>query len=89
MSSPVSNATHVAGAATTNITPCKLFKGIIVGSPATGAITVSDGTPGTTITVINSTTAVDPFQIECEIALSTNNLRVVTQASQDVTILWE
>lgn len=88
MAGPIGAPKHVAGAATTDI-PCSVFLRLIINTPATGAITISDGTPGTTIAIINTGTLAnaDPYSCEYGCSIVTGNLRVVTQASQDVTIV--
>ena len=86
MASPVGAPVHIAGAATTDIkTSC--FNAICINTPATGLITISDGTPGTTIAIINTTTSVAPVTLVFGVSIASGNLRVVSQASQDLTVV--
>lgn len=86
MASPVGAPTHIAGAATTNIS-CSVLTRLVVNTPATGNITLSDGTPGTTIAIVNSGAGAQPFYLEFGISLATGNLRVVSAAAQDITVV--
>lgn len=89
MAGDLGQATHITAAVTTNITPARVFKSCIINTQTAGTITISDGTPGNVLAVITGIAAAAPVQLDYNTAIASGNIRVVTSAITDITILWE
>lgn len=80
--------TYINTATTTQvITGAGVLHGITVNTTAAGAISIIDGTSGSTanIGMLASSVAPATYLYNCTFA---NGLRIVTAAASDITVIW-
>jgi hypothetical protein len=80
--------TYIATATTTQVATgaCKLHS-IVVNTTAAGAISIIDGTSGTTanVGIIKASVAEGEFTYDC---IMKSGIRIVTAGASDITVMW-
>lgn len=80
--------TYIATATTTQVATgnCRLIR-VVVNTTAAGAISIIDGTSGSTVNVASLKASIVEGSYDFGIKLTTG-LRVITAGASDITVVW-